>query len=174
MEITEKDQERFWSKVEKGPVCWEWQACRSKGYGLMLLNGRAQLAHRISAVIAGKKLDKGLEVMHTCDNPSCVNPAHLEVGSHKDNMQDAYRKKRMKGFEFERPDVYADNDPNARTSRRRKLTDDDVRTIRILYLCHSEEWPYRRLGQYFGVDHTAIALIVTGKKRRGAGPLNRG
>jgi hypothetical protein len=172
MEIAEKDAERFWSKVEKGPGCWEWLGSRNPdGYGHFGLGGAIVGAHRVAAAIAGMQLGKGLEVMHACDNPGCVNPGHLEVGTHKHNMQDAHRKGRANVFPFERPDVYTDDDPTARTNRRRKLTDDDVRAIRILYLCHAEEWPYKRLSHYFGVSTTSIGFIITGKQRRGAGPL---
>jgi hypothetical protein len=170
--ITETDQDRFWSKVTKGPGCWEWQACRNKlGYGMFLLNRRSQLAHRVSAVIAGMKLDRGLEVMHTCDNPCCVNPAHLRVGTHRDNMRDAIEKGRMKPLTCDRPTVFMGCDPNARRSCRQKVTDDEVRAIRIL--AFAEGWSYKRLSRHFGISDTAIGFIVRGKKRRGAGPLYR-
>ena len=90
-------EERFWSKVKTGGPndCWEWQAFRNTdGYGLVRHEGRMHSAHRISFLLSGRELVDGLEVMHSCDNPACVNPAHLSLGTHQDNMADRIAKGR--------------------------------------------------------------------------------
>ena len=90
MDWNEKDDQRFWSKVnKKGPEqCWEWTAGKFKqGYGQFSLKGKTSYSHRLSAAMSGLDIE-GLVVRHKCDNPSCVNPNHLEAGSYQDNMND--------------------------------------------------------------------------------------
>jgi HNH endonuclease len=84
--------DRFWAKVAVGEPedCWEWQACRRPaGYGQLMVNKRPVGAHRISYQLAhpGEDID-GLLIRHKCDNPPCVNPAHLEPGTYQDNADD--------------------------------------------------------------------------------------
>jgi hypothetical protein len=90
--------ERFWEKVEKSDDCWLWASCiGSRGYGHFWVGGkkRQNLAHRVAWELAnGKSVPDGMVVMHSCDNPACVNPAHLFVGSHQDNKIDSVRKGR--------------------------------------------------------------------------------
>lgn len=85
--------DRFWTKVDRTAPggCWEWMANRNnKGYGLFRPGGIApkKLAHRLSYEAAKGKIPKGLFVLHSCDNPRCVNPGHLSLGSSKDNVKD--------------------------------------------------------------------------------------
>lgn len=90
-------EERFWSRVEKGPDCWVWTGPRGqRGYGQINVGGRTLRVHRVSwAMHHG---DPGeLFVCHKCDNPPCVRPDHLFIGTHTDNMRDKISKGRGRG-----------------------------------------------------------------------------
>ncbi len=92
---------RFWPKVkvDQPDKCWEWKACKLPpcGYGLLSdVKGKSPLrAHRVSWEIHNGPIPKGLHVLHNCDNPSCVNPAHLAVGTQKDNIMAASSRGRL-------------------------------------------------------------------------------
>ena len=85
-------EERFWEKVDRsgGPdACWPWTASTcGGGYGQFRLAGRPQLAHRVAYEQLVGPIPNGRHVLHRCDTPLCVNPAHLFLGTHTDNMAD--------------------------------------------------------------------------------------
>ena len=80
-----------------GDSCWHWiGSIKSNGYGRLTANRKSHHAHRFSfSAFKGEAIPRGMDVCHACDNRSCVNPAHLFVGSRLDNMQDAQRKGRL-------------------------------------------------------------------------------
>lgn len=89
--------ERFWSKVLKTSTCWVWTSnTNNKGYGMFSLGTAIgkKLAHRLSYEEANGKIPAGMHILHSCDNPLCVNPSHLRAGTRKDNMQECSQKGR--------------------------------------------------------------------------------
>jgi len=85
-------EEIFWTHVDtQGPDdCWNWTACKNyDGYGRWRYHGKQYYAHRVSIYLeTGEWPPANKFVCHICNNPSCVNPAHLYVGTHQDNMED--------------------------------------------------------------------------------------
>lgn len=91
------DAERFWSKVAKGQLCWSWLGCKvRKGcpYGRARFGGQLWLAHRLAWTLTYGPIPEGLFACHHCDNPLCVRPEHLFLGTHEDNMRDMVAKGR--------------------------------------------------------------------------------
>ncbi len=135
-------EQRFWSKVNKNTDtgCWEWTAFKNKsGYGMFTVSSSLRTyAHRIAAKLDGRD-PTGMSVCHSCDNPSCVNPAHLFLGTQQDNVDDMRAKGRAN---YSKP-----------PSSQRKLTDDQVREIRVSKISS------RALAKHYAVSQGAIQQI---------------
>jgi hypothetical protein len=125
--------------------CWEWQGYHMRdGYGAFHFQGKRVIASRFAWILTYGEIPPGMCVLHKCDNPSCVNPRHLFLGTQKDNMQDAVLKLRKSGPH------------NGRT----KLSWPQVDTIRVLF---QMGWSTRRVAKLFGVNHKTIWQIRAGK-----------
>lgn len=79
--------------------CWEWRGAKStNGYGMLSLGGDTWRAHRLMWAFVNGPIPAGNVICHHCDNPSCVNPAHLFVGTYSENLEDCFRKGRRRGI----------------------------------------------------------------------------
>lgn len=90
-------ENRFWEKVKKTPAgCWLWMGSKEHfGHGHIGNKGKMLKAHRLAWEFENGKIPDGLHCLHKCDNPSCVNPSHLFLGTHQDNMRDMISKNRQ-------------------------------------------------------------------------------
>jgi hypothetical protein len=150
--------ERFWAKVCKGDDndCWEWQAARAgKGYGCFFFNGSNKRAHRVVWELTYGPIPDGVLVCHACDNPLCVNPRHLFLGTVSDNALDAGAKGRMS------MQVHPESVLRGEKSNFSKLTEEQVGEIRERIARGSIS--KRALGREYGVDEGTIRLIAKGK-----------
>lgn len=92
---------RFWAKVDKRSdnECWNWTGSKAAGgYGSFNIKNVPRRAPRVMLLWQGVSIPEGHFVCHRCDNPACVNPAHLYVGTQKDNMSDCVRKGRLRPY----------------------------------------------------------------------------
>lgn len=145
-------QDRFWSKVDRSGECWEWQAARNRlGYGLVGVGRKSVLAHRVAYELTKGPIPKQMLVRHRCDNPSCVRPDHLIIGTPLDNVRDSIDRGRRASFKGMR---------NGRV----KLTDEQVREIRRLYAMGNTT--ILLLASQFGVSKSQIYNIISGAQRR--------
>lgn len=148
---------RFWSKVNKNSEqgCWEWTGhCLQSGYGWFAVTTKlSRGAHRVSAFMSGllESLDSKLHVLHKCDNPKCVNPKHLFIGTNADNVADRVNKGRS-GWEVKAGE----------SNGMAKLVKSQVLFIRGLYA--SGVFSQSQLGRAFGVGQPTIHKIVHGQR----------
>jgi HNH endonuclease len=137
----------FWSKVDRSGMCWVWTAAKYfHGYGSYVIKQKRYVAHRFSYALFNGEIPYGLLVCHKCDNPPCVNPDHLFLGTYQDNHDDMTRKGR-------RVTHRGETHPSA------KLTAAQVHEIRSRY----KQGNGTELGNEFGVKSSAISAIITGQ-----------
>lgn len=140
--------EEFWQSVERGDAdsCWRWTArTATRGYGVIGRFRTHLLAHRLSLTAASGPAPEGKPYcLHSCDNTSCVNPAHLRWGSHRDNTDDAVLRGRMPGSGGRRK---GSRNPRA------ALDDDKVRAIR------RDPRTQLAIAREYGVDQTTVSAV---------------
>lgn len=136
----------FWRFVRKTDGCWEWIGGTSRGYGIFKLNNKSYRAPRFAWRLLIGEVPSGLFVLHSCDNRACVNPDHLFLGTHDDNMLDMVQKGRATGCPLRGEEA-----SNA------KLTNDQVLAIRAK---KEAGMTYRPLCRLFGITYNTAWCIV--------------
>lgn len=150
-------EERFFSKVNKiKNGCWEWKGGKNKGYGSFSIKNKTFSAHRVSYQLYYGEITNNLFVCHKCDNPCCVNPDHLFLGTPKDNMIDKVNKNRgyngiQKGLRK------GTNNGNC------KLSDDQIEMIRD-YI--NKGYTNTKIAKLFSISHSYVSKIKLDKSRR--------
>ena len=151
----ERDEARFWSKVATGKrnnSCWDWDGAHfSSGYPGFWLDNTQKRAHRVMWTFVNGDIPNGICVLHKCDNRGCVNPSHLFLGTHSDNMKDMVSKKRKRG-----------GPRRGEKHHGAKLTNAQVLEIRSR-LKRSEWGIISSLAKEFDVAHTTISKIKRNK-----------
>lgn len=151
--------QRFWRYVQpSGEGCWHWQgAVNEHGYGVIGRAGRGTglvKAHRLAYEIAtGRQLRRDQLVCHHCDNPRCVNPDHLFVGTHRDNWNDMHRK----GRGSPPPQLLGSKNPSAKLSEGRIP---EVFRLRALGLTTHQ------IADVFGISRTSVCAVLNRKTWR--------
>ena len=145
-DILREDRERFWSHVDKdrdsaGRGCWLWPTLEPNTYGAIGIGGAHILAHRVSYALAHGETPRGILVCHKCDVRNCVNPDHLFLGTHADNMQDALAKGRM---------AVGEARENAKLTR---VTAEEIRVLR-------GSLSLRELADRYQVSTSTISRVV--------------
>lgn len=128
--------------------CWEWDGGHSwKGYKKVWLRGRPAYAHRVAYRWLRGPIPDGLDILHSCDNPSCVNPDHLRAGTHLENMQDKKARGRQPtGAALNRPQ-------NGSQNHMAKITEEDVVDIYTNGLSGAE------CCRVYGVSPATVSMI---------------
>lgn len=152
MELNDKYKERFFSRIRKTEGCWLWTGGTTRfGYGIFPTYSNKKLfnhyTHRLSYQLHKGEIPKGMCVCHSCDNPPCVNPEHLWLGTIKDNNDDMHKKKRV---------TYL----RGQDSQNAILTWEQVREIRKLF---REGETRVNLSAKYGTAYNNIRNIVNNK-----------
>ena len=146
-------KQRFWKYVDKKSdyECWSWTgSCNNDGYGHLNIKNKTTRITRFSWIIHNGKIPNGLCALHRCDNPKCVNPSHLFLGTQEDNIKDMINKKR-------------DNKAKQKGENNgmHKLTLNEVKEIRKLY--NKKQLTGKQIGKIFNVHQVTISRICNNK-----------
>lgn len=171
-EVTKKDLARFHSKYRKdGPVpdpalygdigaCWVWTGTlRLDGYGHFKMKRKLYGAHRFFWMLRHGEIPKGLCVMHLCDRPLCVNPAHLRIGTNAENTADRHAKGRSASGDKNGMRLYPERVRRGEGQSKSKLKEADIREIRRLI---AEKIPKNGIALRFNVSAGLISHIASG------------
>lgn len=147
---------RFWAKVNRdGPVhptigtkCWLWTGAIQGGYGGFTDKQRKLYAHRVAWELVCGQIPCGLKVLHTCDNPLCVRPTHLFLGTNKDNSQDMVGK---------------DRHPRGERQGAAVLDDQTVLWLREVYMPRHPVFGCHALARHLNVSPMTVSRAIRGK-----------
>ena len=142
---------RFWTHVDcsgGSEACWLWTGfIRENGYGIIGIKGKEYKAHRVSYFIEHGRIDNDRLVLHHCDVRSCVNPAHLFLGTPKDNSQDAVKKGRNTR-------LYGEQNGKAKLTR--------AAVLAIRRMCKQGGVYQKTVARRFGVSEATVSYVVNG------------
>jgi hypothetical protein len=159
-------EHRFWQKVLRSDVCWTWSAAKDRdGYGWFKRAGKQVYAHRVSWTLHHGEIPAGLFVLHKCDNPSCVRPEHLFLGTNLDNVRDALSKGRMAVGDRNGSRLHPEKLRRGESVGTSKLKDAQVIQIRLR---HANGEKQQVLADAFGVSNQQVSNIVRRASRRTA------
>lgn len=149
--------ELFMRHVTKTDNCWLWTAGKDKnGYGLAS-KGRGQTgtcrAHRRAWELFKGTIPIEMMVLHRCDNPPCVNPDHLFLGTNSDNMRDAHAKGRHKSPTQAKPESQV-------RGERQHLAKLNATKVKLIFLYHNAGLKYREIARRIGIANTTVGNVI--------------
>lgn len=150
LELDSQEEARFWAKVQKAEPdqCWPWTRALTWGYGSWRVRKILFRAHRVAWALTNRQqIEEGLDVRHLCHNKACCNPAHLEPGTRKQNMQDSVRDGHTKGIRVGSRNGYA------------RLDEDKVREIKRLLRAGER---HADIAKAVGTSRPTVTRINTG------------
>ena len=158
--LSRRQKELIHLSTQNTDDCVMWPHYRSPiprtgkpGYGMVKFQGKHTSTNRSAWLLSGQEIPKGMKICHTCDNPGCVNLRHLFIGTQRDNMQDCIRKGRKKMPK-------GVNNPSA------KLTESQVREIRIFWEKNSSTYGPRAFAEKFKVGLTSVRDVINNRTWR--------
>lgn len=161
MTAASNPKEFLLARVSKdGPAgCWIWQkACLPDGYGHCRVNGRTVRTHRVSYEAFIGPIPAGMHVLHKCDVPACVNPDHLFLGTHQDNMRDAAKKQRHYMQRHPEKSTLRNHEWRGEKSPRAKLTDAQAAEIK------ESRAKIREICERYGISKATVDRIRAGNR----------
>ena len=141
----EKIERKFWDKtsIKSDSECWLWKGAMSGGYGRFWFRNKVAKASRVAWILANnKEIPDGLLILHTCDNPRCVNPSHLYAGTQSDNLKDR-----------------AERNSHNQGGMPPRLSIEDVENIK--FLCSSGKYEQAEIANRFHISRSYVSNIVT-------------
>lgn len=153
--------DRFWGKVDRSGDCWLWLAgTDDDGYGKFTRDNVTVRAHRMAYILAHGEIDDTILVCHTCDNPPCVRPIHLFLGTNLDNVADRVRKGRGLYGDRNPSRIYPERQVRGNTHPLARLTADAIPQIRAM---RATGQTYAEIAPHFGVHCDTIRDVILGR-----------
>jgi hypothetical protein len=154
---------RLWSRVifRGSTDCWEFQSLKTDGYGQIWVNGRMMLAHRVAYELEHGSIPEGLDALHHCDNPCCINPEHLFLGTKADNVADMVAKGRQAKGERNGMRLHPERRPRGERHGSAKVTAEQVRDLRARFAAGGIT--QTQLAREAGISRYALSLLLSGR-----------
>lgn len=142
--------------------CWICNYHTSGGYPKMRYKGKMVGAHRVAHMIWIGPIPEGLDVLHSCDTPRCVNPSHLWAGTHLENMKDMMNKGRHNPVRGDKHParMRIEQMPRGEQHKSSKLTEEHIRYIKMW---GAEGFKKRAIARSFGISHMHVSRILNGE-----------